>query len=238
MEEFFFQYELLPQGQGDLSLFDGMIPVNQSAFVPYSSNSVQVMQEQRFWQNGFLNHGNANKRMIELLKKNWTPTTTAVSGGEAEKERCYKHMISERIRRKNQKQSYLDLHNLLPPGTKNDKNSIIQMATKRIQELLRFKEELKKKDTKIEEVLPKRERDNETKFKLKVTYPLSSGIDSMLDVLKCLKNLGCQMTLIQSECSPKEMSAVIEVETKVGAVELEKAMRRNLKLRGTFCTLY
>ena len=56
-----------------------------------------------------------NKRMIEFLRRNCNPPATTESD---ERERGYRHMINERMRREKEKHSYSALHSLLPPGTK------------------------------------------------------------------------------------------------------------------------
>lgn len=88
--------------------------VNQSAFVSFGSKSNEGFGVSSYG-NVSMNHRNMNKRMIEFLKKNWSPKNGQV---KIEKEKVHKHMIKERIRREKQKQSYLNLYKLLPMGTK------------------------------------------------------------------------------------------------------------------------
>ncbi|XP_071940546.1 transcription factor bHLH92-like isoform X2 [Coffea arabica] len=233
MEEYFFQH----YSQGDEVLwFDGeVLPLpavddqyHGSSFVKYSNHPLQG-----FGSNGRVNHGkndrNANKRMIELLKKRWKPPT--IGAVEAERERNRKHVINERMRRGKQKKSFVELHKMLPYGTKGDKNSIVQMAAERIHELQRCNEELKRRKIELELALAAAIHDDEenlevAKIKLRVVHP-SSGIDSMLEVLKCLKNTGTKTKGIQSTFSSQEFSAVLEIEAK-GAAEVEKAVHETL----------
>lgn len=60
--------------------------------------------------------GNANKRMIELLRKR--ARTGRSDDADDGNGRSYRHMINERQRREKMKQSYSELHSLLPPGSK------------------------------------------------------------------------------------------------------------------------
>lgn len=108
MEEFF-QYDT----QDYTSWFQGVVPViNQSAFVNYENRGSSM-------KGPILGSSNRNihKRMMEMLIK---MRRIPVAGGEPqpEIEQCQRHMISERMRRKKQKQCYLALHSLLPSGTK------------------------------------------------------------------------------------------------------------------------
>ena len=94
------------------------------------------------------------------------------------------------------------------------------MAAERIQELQRCNEELKRRKFELELALAAAIHDDEenlevAKIKLRVVHP-SSGIDSMLDVLKCLKNTGTKTKAIQSTFSSQEFSAVLQIETKIG----------------------
>ncbi|KAF5950742.1 hypothetical protein HYC85_012735 [Camellia sinensis] len=189
------------------------LPVKQSAFVRYKEPPILeggVGSESWVVK---LNNQSINKRMIEFLRKNWSPMTESK---DSDRERSYRHMINERLRRERQKHSYSGLHSLLPPGTKSDKNSIIQVAVTEVQVLEKNKAELERRNREIEAILGAREdRQIEgAKIRLRVADP-SSGIDSMLEVLKCLKNMGSKITAIQSIFSDKELSAVLEIETQL-----------------------
>lgn len=82
--------------------------LNRSAFKSFARNTEQTMVS-------CSSSVNVNKRMLNLLRKNWEEKKNALA---PEKERCRRHMIQERTRRENQKQSYLALHSLLPFATK------------------------------------------------------------------------------------------------------------------------
>ncbi|KAL3507711.1 hypothetical protein ACH5RR_033093 [Cinchona calisaya] len=213
MDEHFFQY--YSQGDGDqVSWFGEFLPfpvINEhgSAFVKYARQPLHGFGS-KGWTNdlGKNSTPNANKRMIEFLMKSWkTPV-------EAQRERNHKHMIDERMRR-------------------GDKNSVVQMATERVQELQRCKEELKNRKAELElALLAAENQDNEknmeeAEIKLRVAHP-SSGIDSMLEVLKCLKSTGTNTKAIQSTFSSQEFSAALQIEAKIGAEEVEKAVHKTL----------
>lgn len=95
-----------------LPWFDVALEVNQSAFVKFKDQPRKAFP---------LNNQNLNKKMVDFLKKSWIGSV----GVETEKERNHKHMINERMRREKEKQSYIELHNLLPTGTKASHNSRI-----------------------------------------------------------------------------------------------------------------
>lgn len=97
-----------------------------------------------------------------------------------------------------------------------DKNSIMLMAAKKIQELEMYKEMLKRRNDEIEERLAASGITNveSTKIRIEVANP-TSGVDPMIDVLKCLKSLGTKTRSIQSQFSDQELVAVMEIETKV-----------------------
>ncbi|XP_049407655.1 transcription factor bHLH92 [Solanum stenotomum] len=201
--------------------------VNQSAFVSFGSKPNEGFGVSSYG-NVSMNHRNMNKRMIEFLTKNWSPKNGQV---KIQKEKVHKHMIKERIRREKQKQSYLNLYKLLPMGTKNEKNAIVQTATRRIEELQKYKENLKKRNDEIQLILAQSNQEEEefekAKIKAKVGYPIC-GVDSMLEVLKCLRNCGTKANSIQSSFSHQEFSTLIEIETKSGAAEIEKAVQNTL----------
>ena len=182
---------------------------------------------------------NTNKRMIELLRSKWSAIGNA---GEPDRGRSYRHMMRERARRENQKQSYVALHSLLPLGTKvfhiceakslvldlesnnlrtfsvdlpllqGDKNSIIEMAAHEIKKLQSSREELKRRNLELKS--KSMEQAMVFNIGLRVGNP-SSGIDSMVEVLKCLKNMDLKTTAIRSEFSPQQFSAVLKMQTQV-----------------------
>ncbi|XP_055811928.1 transcription factor bHLH92 [Solanum dulcamara] len=202
--------------------------VNQSAFVSFGSKSIARFGVSSCG-NVSMNHRNMNKKMMEFLKKNWSPKNG--QGMKMDREKVHKHMIKERVRREKLKQSYLDLYKLLPMGTKSEKNAIVQTAARRIEELQKYKENLKKRNDELQMILAqsdqKEEEFDKAKIKAKVGYPIC-GVDSMLEVLKCLKNCGTKANSIQSSFSHQEFSTLIEIQTKSGAAEIEKAVQNTL----------
>ncbi|GAA0144260.1 basic helix-loop-helix transcription factor [Lithospermum erythrorhizon] len=228
----FFEYD--PE-EAMLWLAEALSEVNQSAFVGYKQQPINLVAENI---GNVTRNLNINKRMIEFLKRSWTPPVNN------ENERVFKHMINERMRRDKQKQNYQALHKLLPLGTKSDKNSIIQMAIRRIEELQKYKNEFRKQNNGLEMKLLqiKKTNNNVPIFTTKgssrelerahitvnVVSP-SSGIDSMLESLKCLKNTNDTKAIaIQSSFSPHKFSARLEIETKVGAAEVEREVNTTL----------
>lgn len=97
----------------------------------------------------------------------------------------------------------------------SDKHSIIQMASKQIQELNRIVEELKRRNLEVEASLGavKGYRLGGAKIRLSVPNP-ASGLDSMVEVLKCLKTLGLKTRTIRSNFSAQEFSTELEIETE------------------------
>ncbi|PPR91275.1 hypothetical protein GOBAR_AA29411 [Gossypium barbadense] len=186
----------------------------RTAFVPYCNTPRQVEPG----RNDGGNSENMNKKMIGFLKKSW-PATVETKDGE--KERCFRHMMNERIRREKQKRSYSALHSMLPLGTKestlgvdaelsqckwNDKNSIVQTATRRVRELEWLRKDLERRNYELKS-------NHNNKIGLKVENP-TSGIDSMLETLKCLKELDSNPTIIQSNFTPQQFLAVLVFPTQ------------------------
>ncbi|KAI8011260.1 hypothetical protein LOK49_LG06G02802 [Camellia lanceoleosa] len=72
------------------------LPVKQGAFVRYKERPVL---EGGFGSESWvvkLNNQSVNKRMIEFLRKNWSPM---MESKDSDRERSYRHMINERMRR-------------------------------------------------------------------------------------------------------------------------------------------
>ncbi|XP_043697768.1 transcription factor BHLH148 [Telopea speciosissima] len=203
--------------------------VNWSSFVRYTKpsegsrpdeNSISIPRNDR----------NMHKRMIELLR---AIPTARKENREIENDRSYRHMMNERLRREKQKQSYAALRSMLPPQTKNDKNSIVHMAAAHLQELKSEKEELRRRNHEVKTILTGNE---DKKIRFRVNNP-SSAVDSMIGVLKHLKDMNLQARTIRSKFSAQELSAVIEVETQIEAAEVEKEVQKALmEVEGKFGT--
>ncbi|XVE65906.1 hypothetical protein DITRI_Ditri08aG0037400 [Diplodiscus trichospermus] len=205
-------------------------PVSPSAFVPYpnSPRSKLRLESAPAGCNNGVGSGNMNKRMIEFLRKSWA---TQIESKDSEKERCFRHMMNERMRRAKQKQSYSTLHSMLPLGTKNHKSSIVQTATQRVQELEWLKKDLERRIRELQTNLAtmNEDKNNEgTKIRIRLDNPIS-GIDSMLEVLKCLKKMDIKPRMIQSKFTNQEFLAVMDIETEMGAAQVEHAVNRTLQ---------
>uniref|UniRef100_A0A7N2LXB8 BHLH domain-containing protein n=1 Tax=Quercus lobata TaxID=97700 RepID=A0A7N2LXB8_QUELO len=192
--------------------FEALQPqVNQSAFVPYRDTPRNEFGAEN--SGNMKNCVNMKKRMVEFLRRSWHPRNEIQ---EYEKERGFRHMMNERMRRERQKQNYMTLHSMLPFGTKSDKNSIIQTAATKIQVLQKCREELQRRNSEAEKNLAavEGERVGRAKIKLKVANP-TSGVDSVVEGLKCLKHLGLKARTIRSNFTAQEFSAELEIETEV-----------------------
>ncbi|KAK8709692.1 hypothetical protein V6N13_060701 [Hibiscus sabdariffa] len=95
----------------------------------------------------------------------------------------------------------------------NDKNSIVQTATKRVREQEWLKKDLERRNRELQENLGENCRE-ENKIRVKIENPMS-GIDSMLEALKCLKALDSKPRMIQSNFSNQQFLAVMAFETQV-----------------------
>ncbi|KAE8728193.1 40S ribosomal protein S15-like isoform 1 [Hibiscus syriacus] len=184
-----------------------------SAFVPYSTADLGCDRGG--------NSGNLNKRMIRFLTKSWR--APAADAKEGEKERFFRHMMNERMRREKQKRSYFALHSMLPHGTKNDKNSIVQMAMKRVQELEWVKKDLERRNLELQAKYNEGNR-----IRVKIDNPIP-GIDSMLEALKCLKAMDSKPSMIHSMFTDQQFLAVMEFEAQMGAAKVEEAVTRTLQ---------
>ncbi|KAJ6912050.1 hypothetical protein NC652_022358 [Populus alba x Populus x berolinensis] len=205
----FFQQQLL---QGDVFCYENG-PVNQSAFVPYICRPWGGREVGLGSSSMEVHPTNMSRRMIEFMRRSFT---VKIETQEPDSKRCYRHKMSERLRRQRERNGYLALHSLLPHDTKKDKNSIMLMAAKKIQELEMYKEMLKGRNDEIEERLAASGIRNveSTKIRIKVANP-TSGVDPMIDVLKCLKSLGTKTRSIQSQFSNQELVAVMEIESEM-----------------------
>ncbi|KAL8104994.1 transcription factor bHLH92-like [Apium graveolens] len=222
--EHFFAYHSQPV----FSWLQEEIPPKPSAFVSYTQHGLNESEAI-----GSNNNVNIKKRMSEFLIKSMSRTNQEIHD-YSEMERGRRHMLTERMRREKQKHNYMRLHSLLPSGTKRDKHSIMLAAVEKVEELKRCREELERQKREMNKMLGARESSSregsemeEAKIRINVAYP-SSGIDSMLEVLKCLKKTSSNIRLVQSKFLPQQFSAVLGIETKVGAAEVEKAVHRTL----------
>ncbi|KAL9410765.1 hypothetical protein AB3S75_044525 [Citrus x aurantiifolia] len=95
-----------------------------------------------------------------------------------------------------------------------------------IRKLRCCKQELERKNYELESNLGL--KNGGTKIRVNVDYP-TSGVDSMREVLKCLKDLGSSTRSIQAEFSDQKLKAVLDIETQMGAGAVEKDVQRALQ---------
>ncbi|OMO95560.1 hypothetical protein COLO4_15786 [Corchorus olitorius] len=224
--------------QGEIFWYETTPPppvaVRQTAFLPYS-NIPRIEFGSQSAATGncnggmMMNSGNMNKKMIEFLKESWHWPKPTTETRDSDRERNnFRHMMNERMRRQKQRQSYIALHDKLPRGTKNDKNSIVQTATRRVQELEWLKKDLENRNYELQASLGamnyEEKNDHEgTKITVKIDNPMC-GIDSMLQVLKCLKTMDLNPRMIQSKFTTQEFLAVMDIGTQIRAAEVEKVV--------------
>nr|QGA72488.1 transcription factor bHLH92-1 [Brassica napus] len=193
--------------------------LDRSAFRSYVRDTEQTMVSSS-------SSVNVNKRMLNLLRKIWEEKKNALA---PEKERCRQHMMKERTRRMKQKQSYLALHSLLPFATKNDKNSIVEKAVDQIGKLDEYKKELERRMNVLEaKSATDHDKMTGTKTRFSLQEPLS-GIDSMVEILQCLKSMGTKLKTVQANFSPHEFSATMNIETQIRGEEVEERVERRLQ---------
>ncbi|GAB4843250.1 hypothetical protein Ancab_013218 [Ancistrocladus abbreviatus] len=202
-------------------------PVRQSAFLPYSP----YRPRERFEIEGAKRASSTRKRLIEFLRMDWR---RKVENMKPESERCYRHMMNERMRRQRHRDSYSAIHSMLPKGTKGDKRSIIEGARSEIEVLKKSMEGLEGRNLKVEaELASLREEkaEEEGGSIIKVAVDNSSPkLDSMLAVLKRIKSMGLAARSIQCDASDQDFSVVLQIDSisKGKAAEVEKAVQRRL----------
>ncbi|CAJ1966966.1 unnamed protein product [Sphenostylis stenocarpa] len=211
--EIFWDQSLLATDQSDAVKNSQIIkgeafpPATQSAFVQYRD-----LPRSKNPLNGS-NSESMSKRMLAFLRKSFPVERNNVE--ENERDRNFRHMINERMRRRRQRQCCLALHSILPHGTKTDNNSVIQMAAKEIVRLQGCREELKRKIEGNVEGVAGRKHDGRSKVEyLRVGDP-KCAIDSMVERLKLLKKEGSDSSSIRASFSPVELFAVLEIDSVV-----------------------
>ncbi|KAG0458306.1 hypothetical protein HPP92_023463 [Vanilla planifolia] len=108
----------------------------RSAFSKYSGTRTAAVREPEN------SRRNIHYRLIELLRRIEGNKQAAKCRrvGSGEQSRGFRHMMRERHRRERLSQSYADLHSMLSPRAKADKNSIVQEAAALVRELKRMKQ--------------------------------------------------------------------------------------------------
>ncbi|KAJ8626389.1 hypothetical protein MRB53_019696 [Persea americana] len=221
--DFFFQQELQAEmlWPGTPEIYIPKDPPRLTAFAPYSRPSDGFSMQNSISPSS--HYGNLNKRMIEILG---AIRTAAIV--EKEPLSGYRHMIKERQRRDKMRQNYEGLLSLLPPRTKADKNTIVQTAASQVIELQCLKAELQSRNVELEARLAKKAENAEgAKINLKVVHP-TSAMDSLVEVLKCLRNMEVKAKSIRSVISGEEFSAMVEIESKLQKSEVENAVKCTL----------
>lgn len=99
--------------QSDDAFWYDLIPLNQSAFLPYTSTPTREIPATCSFNGS--NSTNMNKRMIGFMGRSWP---LRIETEESDSARCYRRKISERMRREKEKNGYLALHAMLPLGTR------------------------------------------------------------------------------------------------------------------------
>ncbi|KAG0465713.1 hypothetical protein HPP92_019877 [Vanilla planifolia] len=95
--------------------------------------------------------GNIHRRMIYMLRRIHIShqESKAIAAASGEGSRGFRHMMRERQRRERLSQSYADLHTMLSPWTKGDKNSVVQGAAALVRELKSSKDGLRRRNAEL-----------------------------------------------------------------------------------------
>ncbi|CAM8915051.1 unnamed protein product [Rhodiola kirilowii] len=215
MESFFYQ----DQPPASSSWFDDSFSLvgKPSDFVPFS--------EQEWVKVDGSEEKNVKRRMVEMLRGRWKKSEEATV---AEKERRLKHMVKEMLRRRSHKEGFTSLRAILPTRTKSDKISIITAAATEIMRTRRTLEDLRRRNMELKKKLDAKGKGGVMSIvKIRVGNPVS-GIDSMVEVLHCLKGSGSDIRRIQAHFSEQELSAELDVDSRIAENEVEKAVQNTL----------
>ncbi|KAL9689072.1 hypothetical protein QQ045_033502 [Rhodiola kirilowii] len=215
MESFFYQ----DQPPASSSWFHDSLVGKPSDFVPFSEQEwvkVDAVSEEK---------NNVKRRMVEMLRGRWKKSEEATV---AEKERRLKHMVKEMLRRRSHNEGFTSLRAILPTRTKSDKISIITAAATEIMRTRRTLEDLRRRNMELKKKLDAKGKGGVMSIvKIRVGNPVS-GIDSMVEVLHCLKDSGSDIRRIRAHFSEQELSAELEVDSRIAENEVEKAVQNTL----------
>ncbi|CAM8986157.1 unnamed protein product [Rhodiola kirilowii] len=215
MKSFFHQGQ---PGEGNSSWFgetSGILSAKRSDFVPYlDQNWLNVNLGEH------MRRKNVKNRMMEMVKDNWNKT---VEAGVPRTEKSFRHMLKERLRRKSHTEGYTGLRAILPIGTKCDKISLTTAATEEIIKTQRIVEALGMRNMELNEKLASKGK----LIRVRVCNP-TSGIDSMAEVLHCLKDLGSDFIRMQAHFSDQEFSAELEIESQIAEEDAKRAVHTTL----------
>ncbi|CAL9050728.1 unnamed protein product [Musa banksii] len=162
---------------------------------------------------------NIHRSLIEMLRS----IPRAEERRTAAASRGFRHMMRERKRREKLSQSYSDLCSMLASGSKCDKNSIVKSATKHVQELKGVKEALQQRYEELKAKVLGSDPTEGEKVKIRAAN-LSSPMDSMIGVLRCLQSMDATAKAIRAHLSSSELSAVMSIDTKMAAADVERAI--------------
>ncbi|KAK8958779.1 hypothetical protein KSP40_PGU021426 [Platanthera guangdongensis] len=189
---------------------------------------------------------NILRRVIELARRIHREKRESKGGGGSsgsgggaadgkEQSRGFRHMMRERQRRERLSQSYANLYAMLPPRTKADKNSIVQMAAMILREMKEAKEGLQRRneelvrmvaaaapaEEKLSEVAGTSVANNYEKMggrgliTLRAENP-AEAIDSVIATLRCLERMDVKARAIRSKLTGDSggwMTTYMNVET-------------------------
>ncbi|KAG0448305.1 hypothetical protein HPP92_027890 [Vanilla planifolia] len=192
--------------------------------------------------------GNIHRRMIYLLRRIHIShqESKAIAAASGEGSRGFRHMMRERQRRERLSQSYADLHTMLSPWTKGDKNSVVQGAAALVRELKGSKDGLRRRNAELMRSVKMAgegwrtgvheastsaagEVGAETGEVETVTVRArssESGIDAVICALRCLEELGVAARGVRAEFA----GGVGEGLTAMLAIETNKACQHTRKL--------
>uniref|UniRef100_A0A7N0USI4 BHLH domain-containing protein n=1 Tax=Kalanchoe fedtschenkoi TaxID=63787 RepID=A0A7N0USI4_KALFE len=220
MESFFYQGR-----PGEATSSWAWLPQKPSDFVPYSEQGAGCLNVD---SGEGMRSKNVKKRVVEMLRKKWLEPTVL----QKHKERSFRRMVNERLRRQSHREGYTGLHAILPIGTKCDKVSITEAAISEIIKTRRGLEGHQRRNRELNEKLAaaiamRGKVVGTSKVRIRVGNP-TSGIHSMLEVLHCLKGLGSDIRRMQSHFSVTEFSAELEIHSQIAEDEVEKAVQTTL----------
>ncbi|XP_008777863.1 transcription factor BHLH148-like [Phoenix dactylifera] len=198
--------------------------VLRSAFELYTRTENEYKMEAS--SSGSRGRRNIHRRVIEMLQR--IPNAKEDCRG-VETSRGFRHMMRERQRREKLSQSYADLYSMLSTRSKGDKNSIVQSAALYVRELKGVKDQLQRRNEELKSmILGTNGKTEEANVKFRVANP-SSAIDSLIGAFQCLKSMDVKARAIRADLSGKELSAIMSIETKIAADEVERAVEGALR---------
>ncbi|KAJ0966443.1 hypothetical protein J5N97_027581 [Dioscorea zingiberensis] len=147
---------------------------------------------------------------------------------EYESSRSYRQMMRERLRRERLSQGYADLHSILLTTStltsKGTKNSIVEAAVVYVREQKELMEGLVRRNDELKEEIARDEEKGELKINISVPNA-STGIDSLIESLRCLKDLDVKANSIRSEFCGQDGFLVVGVDdSKEAMTEIQSTV--------------